>query len=411
MRKITLLMMLIVASIGLNAQTWNFTNSKDGWTPVKVDNAKKTDYWELTSRASGNNTNPGLKLAPVAPAVNLGIDVSAVSVLHIKMKNESTTGPNEMRCSIINDLDGDGAETVTKTTAIYAPMTVGDADYKDYYFNFTGKNNYKGTVTEIKLEFKLAGDNDFTGTGNEVFDIDMIEMLSAVPGITVKNDYNFTSDYEGFIGTNAGLVWSNGAITITPTKIDSYIKAEQKLHTVDATNNKTLTIKLTNNSILNNQLRFVYVKDDGDNSTPFTQEITTEDSGEQTYQFDLSVDAEWTGAKSFFIGIGSTTDGKNKDLLSMVISSIVFDNSPALSNESITKDDTQLSIYPNPVRNTLSVKGASKVTSLQIYNVTGQEVLRSSEATVNTSSLTKGVYILKVAQENGAISTKRFIKE
>jgi len=104
-------------------------------------------------------------------------------------------------------------------------------------------------------------------------------------------------------------------------------------------------------------------------------------------------------------------DGTEGQQQIVYVKSLKIELVEALSNELISKDDTQLSIYPNPVRNTLSVKGASKITSLQIYNITGQEVLRSSEATVNTTSLTKGVYILKASQEDGVISTKRFIKE
>jgi len=93
------------------------------------------------------------------------------------------------------------------------------------------------------------------------------------------------------------------------------------------------------------------------------------------------------------------------------INSIEFFQGPGLSNDDIAKDDTQLSIYPNPVTNLLRVNAASKVIGLTIYNISGQEVLRAEKATINTSSLSRGVYIIKVSQEGGAISTKRFIKE
>ena len=106
--------------------------------------------------------------------------------------------------------------------------------------------------------------------------------------------------------------------------------------------------------------------------------------------------------------INSTVNGQTVYVKSW---KITVEDTPQLSNEEVTKDDTQLSIYPNPVANFLTIKTVSKVQSVEIYNITGQVVMYSTEATLNTASLSKGAYIVKVAQENGLVSTKRFIKE
>lgn len=398
MKKITLLLMLFVASIGLNAQTWDFTNTKDGWANVAATQVPMDTYWELTSKSGVKN--PGLKLTDATELAK--IDVTTVHILAITMKNHSVTGPLELRTA---------ATAENGTIYLSTVITTGDTEYKTYYVDFSVQaSKWTGAVSEMKLLFKAAGNTDFIGTGNEIFDIDKIEMLDAIP-TTEQNTYTFDSDEEGFTAVNGSFVWSTGIVTYTPVAT-KYAKLEQvTYHHVDATNNKTVNIKLTNNSPVNDQLRFVYQLADGSNAATLTQTMTTSDTEEKTYQFDLSGYTEWTGNKTFFVGIGSLADGKAQDDGTVIFNSIIFDNSPVLSNESIAKDDVQLSIYPNPVGDMLSVKASAKVNSLQVYNVTGQEVLKANKASINTSSLSKGVYILKVSQEGGAISTKRFIKE
>ncbi|MEJ6675408.1 MAG: T9SS type A sorting domain-containing protein, partial [Polaribacter sp.] len=66
-------------------------------------------------------------------------------------------------------------------------------------------------------------------------------------------------------------------------------------------------------------------------------------------------------------------------------------------------------IYPNPVKNILTIDGLV-VQDVVIYSVLGKEVLKiSNQNRVNVSSLSKGVYFIKVSDGINA-STKKFIK-
>lgn len=86
-------------------------------------------------------------------------------------------------------------------------------------------------------------------------------------------------------------------------------------------------------------------------------------------------------------------------------------NSLGVDDES--KSD--FSYYPNPVKNTLTINAEKNVKSIDIYNMTGQTVfnqkLISNNSTFNISSLTAGIYMVKVVLENGQVETFKIIKK
>jgi len=71
---------------------------------------------------------------------------------------------------------------------------------------------------------------------------------------------------------------------------------------------------------------------------------------------------------------------------------------------------TNLSIYPNPVENSLFILGNDTPISVSIYNVLGKEVLSVMNTdNINVAKLPSGVYVLKIS--NGTHQTNRkFIK-
>lgn len=83
-----------------------------------------------------------------------------------------------------------------------------------------------------------------------------------------------------------------------------------------------------------------------------------------------------------------------------------------LSTEKFTA--SKVNMYPNPVKNTLTIEAKSTIQKVSIYNVLGQEVLtaspKSNSATLQTSELNRGVYMVNT-QVDGAISTSKIIKE
>ena len=70
-----------------------------------------------------------------------------------------------------------------------------------------------------------------------------------------------------------------------------------------------------------------------------------------------------------------------------------------------------LSIYPNPTTSVLNIKMDSNLKSATIYSILGKKVLETTSNNINTSNLNSGLYLIKIASENGSVATKKFMKE
>jgi len=82
--------------------------------------------------------------------------------------------------------------------------------------------------------------------------------------------------------------------------------------------------------------------------------------------------------------------------------------------EALATGETSLNkvqFYPNPVKDVLTVSSNKKVNSISVYNTAGQLVKTAQNAnTVNMSSLSAGVYVVKTDVE-GKTETSKVIKK
>ncbi|WP_225035694.1 VPS10 domain-containing protein [Winogradskyella sp. SM1960] len=76
----------------------------------------------------------------------------------------------------------------------------------------------------------------------------------------------------------------------------------------------------------------------------------------------------------------------------------------------IVYNDT-IKFYPNPTRNSFSVKSDANLSAVTIYNLAGQKVktINHPNGEINVNELASGVYMVKVQTSNGTL-TKRLIK-
>jgi len=69
-----------------------------------------------------------------------------------------------------------------------------------------------------------------------------------------------------------------------------------------------------------------------------------------------------------------------------------------------------INIYPNPVKDVLSIESIDNIKEVQFFNITGQividQVVSGKNLTINVSSLHSGVYNLKVTTDNGSFDRK-----
>jgi hypothetical protein len=89
---------------------------------------------------------------------------------------------------------------------------------------------------------------------------------------------------------------------------------------------------------------------------------------------------------------------------------IWFENKGPLSIEESTAN--LFSIYPNPTNGLLIINSASTVSEISVYNNLGQLLLTSEKTDqVDISSLSDGIYFVKIKAENGQTETKKVVKK
>jgi len=104
----------------------------------------------------------------------------------------------------------------------------------------------------------------------------------------------------------------------------------------------------------------------------------------------------------------------NTSTNSVYVDSIVFDNivPSALGTADFVNTNNTISLYPNPAQEVLNISSSNSITKIEVYDLLGKKVASNNNASnVNVAALGKGVYIVKVVQENGSVIAKQFIKE
>lgn len=79
--------------------------------------------------------------------------------------------------------------------------------------------------------------------------------------------------------------------------------------------------------------------------------------------------------------------------------------------ESESSSAELLSVFPNPVQSQLSISCGEELDQVNIYNLTGEHLIHTTNTTIDVNSLPAGTYILEINFKNGNINFSRFIKE
>ncbi len=82
---------------------------------------------------------------------------------------------------------------------------------------------------------------------------------------------------------------------------------------------------------------------------------------------------------------------------------------PILENEDILSDDN-LHVYPNPSNSKITISTNSPLIFISIIDLTGKEVLKTKEKTLDISELSNGIYLVKCYFENNIVLARKLIK-
>lgn len=220
---------------------------------------------------------------------------------------------------------------------------------------------------------------------------------TTLPGQSGGNTTCGTEDFNSITGTDNGYAprtWTNNNITwnATDTKIDEPINSR-----AITLRNGTLTSSTISGGIqsltLTTQRKFsgtnnslnVLVNDVVVGTIPYTQTATT------TTINNINISGD--------VVIKLTNPSSNR----VTMDDLSWTCSSTLGTSEIKKDQSEFTIYPNPVRNNeLFVKGEnlSKISRAEIYDLSGKliEVIANpfqNTNKINLKGLVKGTYILK----------------
>lgn len=110
--------------------------------------------------------------------------------------------------------------------------------------------------------------------------------------------------------------------------------------------------------------------------------------------------------------LGSNVLSNNSSANTAAIDNLVlmFTNT-TLSTKDISTVKTQISIYPNPASDFITVKSDSEVKNIVIYDISGKRVNSFSGVnSINVKSLLPGAYLMKIETKEGT-TTKKIIKK
>lgn len=89
---------------------------------------------------------------------------------------------------------------------------------------------------------------------------------------------------------------------------------------------------------------------------------------------------------------------------------MLIDNVSVTPGVGVDNHELNAKIYPNPANNVLNVNANSNINKVEVYNMLGQNVMtvdvNDTNASINTSNLSTGMYTLKLHTDNGVVNRK-----
>ena len=115
-----------------------------------------------------------------------------------------------------------------------------------------------------------------------------------------------------------------------------------------------------------------------------------------------------TGERNF--PTAELTGNSLSDFSGLTIGEVNIDFRPAASVDDIFS--SKVSVYPNPATNSVKITSSVEINTLEVYNLLGKRIIRTSNVNndLDVSSLSKGIYILKLTSGN-SVATKRIVKK
>jgi len=426
MKKITLLIALMITSLGFAQQNFPFTFESGPTAFTDFDLAVTTQV--ANPDPTGINTSAtvakivrgaagysGTKITVAAP-----IDFTVNKIIKMKvwfpvagqsmiMKFEDLGAiPGDFEKSIANvpamvwtevsfDYQGVSNNTRDQLVFLFNPGVAGDGTANStYYFDDITFSPPTVVYDPIVLPLDFENSNQNFVFGN--FPCDAVAMMTKVanPDPTGNPSANCLKMVKGGVACgplpDGNPVWA-GISFIMSSPLNLSLGKFFKMKVWSPKSGSTVTLKFEDGQAPTFDLT----------SGPLVM-------GWQTVTFDGSVldNARSYNKLVLFNELGNVGDGTAN------FTYYYDDITQHLTLSTAKFDTSSIKMYPNPVKNSLTIDANSSIQKVSVYNILGQEVLsvspKSNSATLQTGSLQKGAYMVRT-EIDGNVSTSKIIKE
>ena len=470
-----LLLILPLLTFAQGPWEFNTTSNTEGWTASQgsagaagILNATGTaiEYTTITG-------NSGASRNPTFTKTTANIDATANNQIEVRVKNGSAATYMRLTTTIGAVLNTYNA-VITTADADYRIYTftltsTGTVSTISLEFKLsdgtTSGNNYVPSATVPStvgtvISIDYIRPRNFVAPIQNTFNFD-----STTEGFTALTRATAVQATESSRGTlmvncNAASV-NNGKVSLSP--IVFRVEGTNRYAHITLKNTSTNTLFQLNGKVASVSTPFnpiqTYTTSDATYKT-YDFDLSTWDSGSQFPELNFGVKNTWIATATYVIGniviSGNTyckntsgansvspavpqTDTANWALCdatgavapavgailggalninplanSVYVDSMVFDNvvPSALVTTEFENTTNTISLYPNPAHEVLNISSTNSITRIEVYDMQGRNVASNNNASnVNVEGLVKGVYIVKVMQENGSVVAKQFIKK
>lgn len=226
---------------------------------------------------------------------------------------------------------------------------------------------------------------------------------SAIGGIYLVDDADLTgSAHNSSLDMACSGSYSNVVGALTP---DNYLISPK----LALTSGATLTFWVCAQDASYYQEHYgVLVSTSGTAATNFTTvfEETFSPNKAQTNWVMKTVDLSSYAGQQVYIAIRHFNC---TDMFILNLDDITVTNATVVGN-SIDEINSEVSVYPIPANNVVNVNAISNISNVEIYSISGQKVgdftANGTTTSINTESLSNGMYLMKINTENGVINKK-----
>ncbi|WP_418638288.1 LamG-like jellyroll fold domain-containing protein [Winogradskyella sp.] len=101
----------------------------------------------------------------------------------------------------------------------------------------------------------------------------------------------------------------------------------------------------------------------------------------------------------------------NQRIFNTTVDRGAYEYDPSLGINDLIVSENDIKLYPNPTTSILNIEMTQNLKQVSIYSVLGAEVLRTQNETIDVSGLSNGIFLIKIEDETGNVTTKRFVKK